>query len=199
MPPTAKAMPPSRAKAVVETTTVVEEIDPKNNTEIWECTTGATVWVWINDVRQGGYMKQRVGGRAGGSKRLRITTDERRYNEELVIDEMADHNPFRNGLLMLISSAKVDDIDISAHLTDQDLHDMLEFRDPELFEAAVAEMQHELVIRRLKALAETEGTVAQNDFLNDLLRVRYPIGGTQSVVQEMLNEEAKSASTRMSN
>lgn len=178
-----------------------ETVDPGSITEVWECTTKSTVWVWVNDRRNGGYMKQRVGGSAGGSTRLRITADERRYNEEQVIDEMGDHNPFRNGLLRLISQSSPgleSEIDTTAHLTDDDLHEMLNLRDPDLFEAAVKEMPFELPLRRLKAVAETEGTQAQLTFLDELLRERYPIGGTQRVVQEIMDEEERQQGTRLS-
>lgn len=184
-------MPPRSRAAVVK--------EPETITEIWEATTLGTVWVWVTDLRQGGFMKQRVGGASGGSKRLRITVDERRYNQELIMDESREHDPFTNGLLMLIGEAQVEDIDRSAHLTDTDLNDLIELRDPDLFRTSVEEIPHELVLRRLSALAESKGTAEQNGFLSDLLRRRYPIGGTQPTVQEIMDEEERTANTRLTN
>lgn len=188
-------MPPAR-RATTKAVAMVEQ--PQVITEIWEATTAGTVWVWVNDKRQGGYMKQRVGGAAGGSKRLRLSVDERRYNEELIMDESQEHNPFKNGLLMLIGEQQVEDIDRSAHLTDVDLNDLIELRDPDLFRSTVEEIPHELVLRRLAALAESRGTAEQNEFLSELLRERYPIGGTQTTVQEIMDEEERSSGTRLS-
>src|SRR4051812_13296503 len=99
--------------------------------EIWEITTGGTVWVWTKDVRNPGHMqKTRVGGRAGGSRRLRISRDERRYNEEQIIDEMGEHNPFRNGSLKLVGDAKdvAEDVDTTYHLDEADMLGLLELK-----------------------------------------------------------------------
>src|SRR5438093_28830 len=101
--------------------------NPREVVETWEASGEGTIWVWMYDQRSRGYIKHRVGG-SQGSKRLRITVDDRRYNEEQIIEEMAEHNPFRNGLLRLVSPSKANDIDTRYHLTYDDLRQMLEIR-----------------------------------------------------------------------
>jgi hypothetical protein len=163
-------------------------VDDKNVIEIWEITTGGTVWVWTRDVRQPGHMqKTRVGGKAGGSKRLRITRDERRYNEEQVIEEMTDHNVFRNGSLKLISSedgSKAEDVDTTYHLDTADLLALLEVKDEELFRSEVEALQSELILRRLFMIAEKNATVAQLDTVRDVVEERYGRGHTQQSIRE---------------
>lgn len=177
---------------------VDEEVDVKRTQEMWECTTEGSVWLWVTDARDGGYRKQKFGGPTGGTKRVRITIDDRRYNQELVIDQEPEADPFRNGLLRLVSKAVVPDIDSEAHLTDEELAGLLEMRDLEVFQEAATSIKRELPLRRLKAMAETRGTQEQNGYLDELLRERYPIGGTQPTVQEMIDEEEKSSGTRLS-
>lgn len=178
--------------------TTDEGFDPKRTLEIWETATNGSAWLWVTDPRNGGYAKSRVGGPNGGIRRIRISVDDRRYNEEQVIDGNEHLNPFRNGLLTLVGTTQAEDIDTTAQLSDEDLQSLLDLRDPAIFEEAVTDIRFELPLRRLKVLAETNGTQAQNQFLNTLLRERYPVGGTQRVVQEMLDEEERSAGTRLS-
>lgn len=154
--------------------------------ETWEITTEGTVWVWKMDARENKYVKQRVGGRQGGSKRLHISRDDRRFNQEQVIDEMKSHDPFTNGALVLVSAEKADDIDSTYHLTIDDLLRLLEVKDQALFESEVADIKSELILRRLKEVAETKATVAQLEFIRDTIDARYKVGGTQRTVREMI-------------
>jgi hypothetical protein len=112
--------------------------------ETWEIQTEGTVWVWIYDRREDRYVKQRVGGRQGGSKRLHISTDDRRYNQEQIVDEMKGSDPFLNGALRLVSADKPEDLDTTYHLTLQDLQSLLEVRDLDLFEEEVRGITSEL-------------------------------------------------------
>lgn len=156
------------------------------NVETWEITTTGTVWVWVKDPREGGYKKQRVGGRSGGSRRLHISVDDRRFNTEQVVDEMEGHNPFSNGILRLVSVREADDIDTKYHKTDDELVEMLAVRDQDAFEQAVREIKSELLVRRLYAAAEVSGTVGQVTFLRDLIDETWRVGGSQRTVREML-------------
>ena len=154
--------------------------------ETWEITTEGTVWVDKMDIREGKYVKTRVGGRQGGSKRLHITTDDRRFNQEQIVEEMRGYDPFTNGALVLVSAEKADDIDSTYHLTAEDLSRLLEIKDTALFESEVTDIKSELILRRLKELAETQATVAQLAFISDLISERYRVGGTQRTVREMM-------------
>lgn len=154
--------------------------------ETWEITTDGTIWVWKMDVREGKYVETRVGGRQGGSRRLHISSDDRRFNQEQVVEEMKDHDVFKNGALVLISADKADDIDTTYHLTAEDLRRLLEIKEQALFESEVSDIKSELILRRLKEVAEKDATVAQLAFITDIIQARYKVGGTQRTVQEMI-------------
>lgn len=169
--------------------TVATEAPLHAGTETWEATGEQTVWVWVADPRareSGGYRKQRVGG-SGGSKRLHISTDDRRYNEEQIVDENVDMNVFRNGALIRVDAGAktADDVDARYHLTDKDLKELLSVREVEEFTEAVNDITSENIIRRLAALAETEGTGAQKEALKEIVEKRYKKGGTQRTVREL--------------
>lgn len=183
-------------------TTEAAAFDATKAIETWEVTGDYTVWLWKHDVRHPGqFEKIRVGGRAGGSKRVRLTTDERRYNEEQIIEEMRAENPFRNGLLKLvsvtgapgtkISRKDVEDVDERYHLSADEYEAMFEVRNEDLFRGAVEEIDSELVMRRLYMFGEKFATVAQLEIIRDIIETRYKGGGTQAVVREMLEEEAR--------
>jgi hypothetical protein len=166
--------------------------------ETWEIQTEGTVWVWIYDRREDRYVKQRVGGRQGGSKRLHISTDDRRYNQEQIVDEMKGSDPFLNGALRLVSADKPEDLDTTYHLTLQDLQSLLEVRDLDLFEEEVRGITSELTLRRLLEVAETHGTVGQLNYIREVVTERYKVGGTQRTVQEMIEAGEKLSGTQLS-
>jgi hypothetical protein len=87
-----------------------EQKDPRDLIETWELNGDGTVYVYTYNPRDRVYGKTKVSS-TSGSRRLRISVEDRRYNEEQIIEEMQQHNPFRNGLLRLISAEKADDID----------------------------------------------------------------------------------------
>lgn len=190
-------------------TTTATKFDPTKSIETWEVTGDFTVWLWKHDVRHPGQMEKiRVGGRAGGSKRVRISTDERRYNEEQIIDEMSPENPFRNGLLKLLSVTAapgaratrkdLDDIDEKYHFTTEQYESFFDIRDEALFREAVEEITSELVLRRLYMYGEKLATQSQLEVLRDLIEGRYKSGGTQAAVREMLEEEERMGGTPLS-
>ena len=155
--------------------------------ETWEIVTEGTVWVWTSDVRQPGHMqKTRVGGKAGGSRRLRITRDERRYNEEQIIEEMVSMNPFRNGALKLLAARSdvPEDVDATYHLDNGDLLALFELKDENLFKAEIESVGSELVLRRLYMLAEKNATVAQLSTVREVVEERFGVGGTQQSIRE---------------
>ena len=130
-----------------------------------------------------------MGGRAGGSRKLHISPDDRRFNEEQVIEEMGEHNIFRNGTLRFISATDGSipaDVDTKNQLTLEDMKALLEIRDEDLFREEVTELTSELIVRRLKNLAEKDGTVAQNEVLTELIEERWKVGGTQRTVRELI-------------
>jgi hypothetical protein len=165
--------------------------------ETWESVVAGTVYVWTYDRRDDKYIKQAVGGRSA-SKRLHISRDDRKYNQELVPPENREHDPFTNGALRLKDAATRDEsLDMRYHFTDEDLKTFFEIRDETLFQEAIEAVESELILRRLEAVAEKDGTKAQYEMVRDLVRERYPIGGTQRTVREMFAENDRSLAERL--
>jgi hypothetical protein len=61
---------------------------------------------------------------------------------------------------------------------------------------AVSDITSELVLRRIYSLSEGAGTQAQNEALKNLIDTRYPIGGTQKTVREMIEAGERIGATR---
>lgn len=163
---------------------------PTPGTETWEAATDGTVWVFVSDPRTpGGYKKQRVGGKQG-SKLLRISIDDRRYNEELVVVENIDGNVFRNGMLRLVKTHGApenyeSDVDTTYHMTAEQLREFFDVKDIDAFKEAMEDIPSELVLRRLKDESEKHGTMEQLHVLQDLVEKRYSNHKSQKVVQQM--------------
>ena len=151
--------------------------------ETWEIQTAGALTVWKRDKRSGDYRKERVA--ATGPKRLRLSRDDREYNQELIPEENAHLDPFTNGMLAQVVGKKL------VGITREEIIGLLEIKD-EAFVRAIAEIDNELTIRRLLELAESDGTVAQVAALREVIDERYRVGGTQRTVREMLDEEDKS-------
>lgn len=158
---------------------------PKPDTEIqetWEIVIPGGVRVWTLNRRTGEYELTRVHG-TKGPKRLRITKDERKYNQEIIPGENVNGDPFTNGSLVLLKDGK------RIGVTDDDLALYLDIKDPELFREGLESIEeNELLVRRLHALAEKQATMEQLEVIKDLLEERYKVGGTQPTVQQMLDE-----------
>lgn len=164
--------------------------------ETWESVIPGTVYVWLYDRRDDRYIKQGVGGRS--SKRLHISRDDRKYNQELIPVENVQHDPFTNGALKFVEAATRDEtLDMRYHLDKSDLEQLFKVRDVNLFLEGIKDIESELVLRRLADMAEDHATVTQNEALKDLIRERYPIGGSQPSMKEELEAEQRMAGTRM--
>lgn len=156
--------------------------------ETWESAVDGTVYVWVYDRREDRYVKATIGGGIG-SKILHITRDDRKYNQEQVPIENKQHDPFTNGALRFKNAATRDEtLDLRYHYTDEELIGIFDMRDLDLFKEAIESIESELILRRLFAVGETTGTIAQMDALRELIAARYPIGGTQKTVEEMMQK-----------
>jgi hypothetical protein len=154
--------------------------------ETWESVIPGIVFVWTYDRREDRYIQVSVGGKSG-SKRLYLTRDDRKYNQEQVPFENSGMDVFTNGALRLIASETRDEhLDTRYHYTNEELAELFEVRDTDLFMEAVQEISSELILRRLMAMGEKLATQAQFNALKELVAVRYPIGGTQKTVREMI-------------
>jgi hypothetical protein len=162
--------------------------------EQWEITTAATVWVWLYDRRNDNYRKQKVsGGPGGGSKKLTISVGDRRYNQELVIEEMKDHDPFTNGTLLRLSGPELSDdeehLDISNHKTNAQLLEFFAITDVPMFQEAVDSLTSETLIRRLHSLAKKSALAWQLNIIEEVIDQRYRVGGTQPTVAQMIKDQ----------
>lgn len=163
-----------------------EQTEDDKVVETWETTIAGTVFVWVYDRREDKYHHQSVGGKSG-SRRLHISRDDRKYNQEQIPIEAEHLDPFTNGSLRLVGAATRDEtLDVRYHFTDGDLEEMFEVRDLDMFMETAKEITSELILRRLQAVGERVGTQAQNDALKALVNERYPIGGTQRTIREMI-------------
>ncbi len=156
--------------------------------ETWEATTESTTWVSVWDRREERYKNQRVGGRSG-SRRLHISRDDRKFNQEQLPLENKPLDPFTNGTLRLVETATRDEtLETRYHKTDEELGEYFDLRDPVVFAEAISSIESQLVLHRILAMAEVQGTVSQLEATRDLIRKRWPIGGSQRTYREM--EEA---------
>lgn len=163
--------------------------------ETWESAIPATVWIWVYDRREDRYNQQAVGGR--GSRRIHLTRDDRKYNQELMPVENEGLDPFTNGSLRLLGAATRDEnLDVRYHLTDEELSQFFDVRDPDLFLEGVRDITSELILRRLADLSVSTGTQAQAEALKELVSTRYPIGGTQKTIREMIDAGERIGATR---
>lgn len=154
--------------------------------EIWECTTGGTVYVNVKDPRHAdAWTQKKVGGK--GTKRITLTVEEREFNQELVPYEKKQFDPFLNGKLVRISPK--DD----RELTDDALVERLKGLNDEAFDEWLNAIDSEIVVRRLHTLAREHSTVARYETIGDLIAQRYSIGKTSRVVAEIMEDDQKYA------
>lgn len=149
--------------------------------EIWEATTEAVVFVAVRDTINGGWKHKKVTQQ--GSRRIQLTVEERRYNQDNIPEENMNLDPFSNGQLICVQG----DAKAPNHLTDEDLISVLTLEDDDEFEAAVADFESEVIIRRLLNLAQTKASHVRFEYIRDLVDERYRVGGTQRTVQAMMD------------
>ncbi len=162
----------------------------ENVQETWETTTGGTVYVQVKDPRQpGGWRQTKVGGKS--AKKLRITVEEREFNQELIPEDNQEHDPFLNGLL--VRTHPKDAPKGVNELSDADLIEMLQMDSDEVFMEAVKSLASEVVLRRLVALAERHTNLLRLQELQAFVDAKYRVGKTSKVVAEMIADDAKYA------
>lgn len=167
--------------------------------EIWESTIAGTLFIQVHDPRRKGeWRPARVSGKGTGNSRLKLTRDEREFNQEMIPERNAGLDPFTNGALVCISGRPADEAKSRYELTDTDLLDLLAITDDTVFTEALEGTESELVIRRLLDLAEKHSTVARYSQVRDLVEDRYKCGGTQRTVQEMIDAGERIGATMMS-
>lgn len=149
-----------------------QENDEQNldRIEVWEAVSQSTVWVITVDGR--GRDQSRPVGGPGNPPRIRITTRDRQYNEDL----NPEGNPFSGaaGWLRRVDGAHKGDSSQPGK-TDAQLLGLLQNSD-RLEEILMAES--ELNVRRLRALARGEGAerikMAEAQIIESVVEARWP-------------------------
>lgn len=158
--------------------------------EIWESVTDAKVYVNVKDpMKPGGWAKKKI-SRVTGPKRLQISVEERRYNQDLVPDERVGNDPFSNGMLVCVQGKEKP----ANAMTDEELLDILNLEDDDLFQETIAGIDSEVLIRRMYGLSETKSTHARYLMIQEIVDTRYRVGGSQRVVTEMIEAGEVAAS-----
>lgn len=151
--------------------------------ETWEIQVPGTIYVLKLDRRRDEYEKVRLNG-TKGPKRVTLTRDDRKYNQEQIRPEYRQHDPFANGALAQVVDGEL------VGITDVELGEMLQIREMDEFEEFVSSIDNELTARRLLAVARTEGTMAQYEVVRDHIDDNWKVGGTQPTVEEMFAESS---------
>lgn len=149
--------------------------------ETWEVQVPGTIYVLKLDRRKDEYVKTRLNG-TRGPKRVTLTRDDRKYNQEQVRPEYVKHDPFQNGALAQVVDGEL------VGITDVELSEMLQVREMADFTDLVSSIDNELTARRLLAVARTEGTLQQYEVVRDHIEDNWKVGGTQPTVEEMFAE-----------
>lgn len=154
--------------------------DSDSDIEVWQCQIPGSVWVWVRDPREPtGYRQQKVSGQTRA--KLRISTEDRIFNQEQIPEENRHLDPFTNGTLAKVVDGKPEG------LTDDKLKALLELDEP-AFRAKVEAIDSELTARRLDAIAKEHGKVWQYEVTHEHVIANWRAGGTQATVEEMLAE-----------
>lgn len=162
------------------------------NVEHWEHLTGGKIFLPHTDSR-GNELVKKTGGKVGAT--LRITTEDRELYEERVFNR--EHNVFRNGKLrpknaVANEKAAAGQTEEEAKRAPTERPDMTdaelrlfftENKKGAAFPAALEKLKdHEVVVRRLLALAETEedlATASQLNRLKDFVEENYSVSKSQ--------------------
>lgn len=157
--------------------------------ETWEATTNGTTYVQVKDPRvPGGWRVQKVGGKS--RKKLNISVEEREFNQELIPEENAKHDPFQNGLLVRTAPKSTEDRGPN-ELSDSQLLEILAVEDDNLFEETVRTVESEVIMRRLAILGKKATSYARLQIIEELIEQRYAVGKTSRVVKEAMEDDAR--------
>lgn len=159
---------------------VAPKIRVKEGEEVWEVTTAGRIWLQQTTYTRTGqpiFKDISVGPNKIGAH-LRISTDDRRYNQEQVADTKND--VFRNGMLVRVDVNQQLDEDTASPeaLTTEDLLSIYA-KNGKAFQTAVDKLS-ELPIRRLRDMADAvDASAKQVEYLDQVIFDRYKIGASQ--------------------
>lgn len=154
--------------------------------EVWEAATEGTTWLHKKNPQVAGTWKQhKVGGK--GSKRITITVEERLHNQDLLIYENQHLDPFTNGTLVRISPESAERG--PSEVTDDQLLELFEIGNDDVFASEVGEIKSEVVIRRLLALAEKHTSMVRYNMVRDVVDDRYKKAKTQTSVADLFRDD----------
>lgn len=165
-------MPPRRRTATVSSP-MAESPDRRltrealDQVELWEVTSDSTVWIQVRDHVNGGWRHQRVGGR--GAKRIQLTVEERRFNQDMIPDENIGLDPFSNGLLRCLQG----DGDNTNAADEKDLVALVQLEDEDEFRRRVEAIDSEVLLRRVVTVAEKAASNPRYLYVKDVVDRRY--------------------------
>lgn len=156
----------------------MSKLAERPNEEIWELTIPGRVNVEAFNPRGG----SRTVSAKGKGQRLRLSTEDRLLNQERIRDP--ENDPFTNGMLIRIDSQATPADKSPEAFTEDELLSL--FGLPlEDFEAVVSGLG-QVPVRRLRALVDKHGSVAQSTFLVEQIETRWPVtSGDTAVYREM--------------
>lgn len=146
--------------------------------ETWEAQTNSTIFLYKKDRRSGDWKSERVGG-PNGKARIRLTVEEREYNQEMIPEENAHLDPFKSGRLVRVDAVS------EGIATREDLVALLSSNEED-FPLVVEDIEDELTMRRLLEVAATDGRMWQVELLRDEIDDRYSVAKSQRAVLEMM-------------
>lgn len=166
--------------------------DPKLVEEVWESTTGGWVHVWTKDPSndRNWICKKRAGG--PGNPKVKITVEEREYNQSRVAWGNEHLDPFTNGMLRRVGDVPKEER-LGFEHSDEDLTKMLTVKNDEAFSKLIRGIESEIVLRRMVPLAQKFATNARYEELKELVKERYWGNGSTDggFYQEMSAEEGR--------
>lgn len=171
--------------------------DPKLVEEVWESTTGGWVHVHTKDPSnpRNWICKKRAGG--PGNPKVRLTVEEREYNQSQVAWGNEHLDPFTNGMLRRIEPADGADLEeLPNQYSDEDLIKLLTVRSEAAFTKTIEGIESEILLRRLVPLAKKHATNARYEELQQIVKDKYPAtkGSDGGFYDEMSAEESRYSS-----
>lgn len=156
---------------------MTQQVPPaKPGEEIWELNVPGRVHVEVTNHL--GHPTNRTV--AGKGSRLRISTMDRELAEEQIRN--AEHNPFRNGMLMPVGGSADRD---AAQLSDEDLASLFTDAKDKEFDEILSGLS-EVNVRRMAAMAQpVDASLSQSAMIKEQIENRWPIGGTTPTWEEM--------------
>lgn len=150
--------------------------DPKLVEEVWESTTGGAAHVWTKDPQntRNWIQKKRAGG--PGNPKLRLTVEEREYNQDLVAWGNDHLDPFKNGMLRRISpESETSDEGVENQYSNEDLIKLVTVGSDSRYSKIIRDIESEVVLRRMVPLAQKHASNLRWEEIKAVVKERFPV------------------------